>query len=118
MKNDMAKPYFESLKRNLNGGINGVYFSSQFPNGVPYGLDPAMGHITRAEAGEWGDIEEPPQSEKDAHAVQQASEAIKQELAALDVPSYKIERAIAGDQKAIDDIKEADVQKELLRAQL
>ena len=77
---EMTEPYFESLKRNLSGGIDGVYFNGQYPDGIPYGLDPSMGHIVKAEAGEWGAIEEPDQANKDAH---EQAEAINQAVSSV-----------------------------------
>ena len=114
----MTEPYFESLKRNIYGGIDGVYFNGQFPDGVPYTLDPAMGHIVKAEAGEWGPIEDLSQSEKDAYAAQQATDLIKQELAALDVPLHTLALAISGDAKALGKVGAAEAEKEVLRAKL
>jgi hypothetical protein len=59
-----------------------------------------------------------PQAEKDAYKAQQEREAILSELSALDAPSYKIERALAGDQQAMDDIKANEAKKSELRAKL
>jgi len=63
-------------------------------------------------------IEECPQAEKDAYKAQQEREVILSELSALDAPIYKIERALAGDQQAIDDIKDNEAKKNELRAKL
>lgn len=64
------------------------------------------------------EVEYLPQAEKDAYKAQQEREAILMELSALDAHSYKIERALAGDQQAIDDIKANEAKKNELRAKL
>lgn len=82
MTEENKAPYFESLTRNLHGGIDGVYFNGQFPEGIPYTLDPAMGHIEKAEAGEWGSIKELSKAKKDAHEAEQARKETNQEALA------------------------------------
>ena len=103
---EMKNPYFESLKRNLSGGIDGVYFNGQFPEGVLYTLDPAMGHIEKAEAGEWGDIEELDQAIKDAYEAKQEQDLINQEaIAYLTKTDWYILRAMDSGESVPDDIK-------------
>ena len=70
------------------------------------------------ESSEWPDIKPLPQAEKDAHAAQEARDSILSELSALDFPIHKIERALAGDQQAIDDIKTNEIKKNELRKKL
>ena len=104
---EMKAPYFESLKRNLGGGIDGVYFNGQFPEGVPYTLDPALGHIAKAEAGEWGDIAELDQATKTAHEQAEARAAIIAEIAILEAmitPRRDREARRTGDYSFIDGI--------------
>lgn len=64
------------------------------------------------------EVEYLPQAEKDAYKAQQERDVILSELSALDAPSHKIERALAGDQQAIDDIKANEAKKNELRAKL
>ena len=59
-----------------------------------------------------------PQAEKDAHNAALARDAIIAEIAALDMPSYVIERALAGDNEAIKKIKDNEEKKALIRARL
>jgi len=68
--------------------------------------------------GEGCEVKHLPQSDKDAYASQQERDSILSELSALDLPPYKIERALAGDQQAIDDIKANEVKKNELRQKL
>ena len=70
------------------------------------------------ESSDWPDIKPSPQSEKDAYAAQEARDSILSELSALDFPIHKIERALAGDQQAIDDIKTNEIKKNELRKKL
>ena len=114
----LIKVRFENLSRISTGQINGTLINNAHPDGVEYTLDPALGHVEKAEAGEWGAIKELSKSKKDYYAAEQKREEIKRQLSDLDFSSYKIERAIAGDQRAIDEIKAVDIQKELLRAKL
>jgi len=113
-----AEPCFEGLKRNINGGIDGVYFSGQFPEGVPYTLDPALGHIEKAEAGEWGKIKELPKAEKDAHEKAQAEGAVLQKLAALDLPLHTLAMAVSGDEVALKKLTDNEALKVALREEL
>ncbi len=64
--------HFKDLKRNRAGGIEGVLINDKYPNGVKYSLDPALGHIEKAEAGEWGDILPLNQSDLDFISGQEA----------------------------------------------
>ena len=118
MTEESTAPYFENLKRNIHGGIDGVYFSGQFPEGAPYTLDPALGHIEKAESGEWGKIEELPKAEKEAHEKAQAEGATLQELAALDLPPHTLALAIAGDSEALDKVIKTESAKDELRKEL
>ena len=70
---------FEKLARLADGRINGTLINAKYPNGVLYTLDPEMGHIAKAEAGDWGDIEELDPAEKDAYEAMQLQDAINQE---------------------------------------
>lgn len=58
------------------------------------------------------------QAGKDAHAEQQARDELLAELAALDLPSYAIERALAGDEYALELVKTNEEKKALIRAKL
>ena len=58
------------------------------------------------------------QAERDAHNATLARDAIIAEIAALDLPSYVIERALAGDNEAIKKIKDNEEKKALIRARL
>ena len=70
---------FKNLKRNLkNGSIDGDWIQED-DSVIRYTLDPAMGHISKAEAGVWGDIQELDPAEKDAYEARQAQDAINQE---------------------------------------
>lgn len=55
------------------------------------------------------------QSEKDAHKADLAEEEKKSKLSALDLPLWKIARALDGDEKALADVKESEVKKSLVR---
>lgn len=83
---------FKNLKRNLNGSIDGDWIKE---DGTVdrYSLDPAMGHIEKAEAGEWGLIEEPTQAEKDKHEQEQARTAFKADRA-VKVDSLTVETGL------------------------
>ena len=102
---------FESLKRNIFGGIDGVLFNDRYPEGIEYTLDPELGHIKKAESGEWGDIAALSQNEVDA----KLRSNILVEISALDLPSWKLERALSGDKMAMDDINSNQIAKQSLR---
>lgn len=70
------------------------------------------------ESSEWEGVKPLPQAEKDAYAAQYARNNILSELSALDFPLHKIERALAGDLKAIEDIKSNEAKKNELRDKL
>tara|TARA_R110000850_G_scaffold48890_1_gene120922 strand:+ start:574 stop:906 length:333 start_codon:yes stop_codon:yes gene_type:complete len=69
---------FKNLKRNVNGSIDGDLIKED-ESVIRYTLDPAIGHIAKAEAGEWGDIEELDPAEKTAYEAKQAQDTINQE---------------------------------------
>ena len=66
------------------------------------------------ESSEWKDIKPCDQSEKDA---QERDELIAQ-IAALDLPLYTLERALAGDTEAQEKIAANELEKQKLRALL
>jgi|TARA_R110000851_G_scaffold171263_1_gene317567 hypothetical protein len=67
---------FKNLKRNLNGSIDGDLIR-EGDSVIRYTLDPAMGHVSKAEAGDWGDIEELDQATKDAHEQAEAARQVE-----------------------------------------
>ena len=102
---------YSNLKFNRVGGINGFLES-----GAESTL--SIAECELAEKGEWGLIEDYTQSEKDALAAQQATDLIKQELAALDVPLHTLALAISGDAQALGKVSAAEAEKDALRAKL
>lgn len=108
---------FKNLQRNINGSIDADWLQDDGTI-IRYTLDPTLGHIEKAEYGEWGVIKEPTKIEKSRASIDQSNATIKQQLTALDVESYVIERAISGDQFAKDKIMEAEIEKAILRAKL
>lgn len=99
---------FEKLKRNIHGGIDGLLISEKYPDGIEYTLDPMLGHIEKAEAGEWGDIA--PLSEGDLNFIANL-ELGKTQLAITELYNQKI-KAILGDipQSEIDTWSEQKAQ--------
>ena len=73
---------FKSLIRLADGRINGTLINAKYPDGVLYTLDPALGHIEKAEAGEWGDIVELDPATKNAHEATEARATFKAERTA------------------------------------
>ena len=80
---------FKNLKRNVNGSIDGDWIQED-ESVIRYTLDPALGHIEKAEAGEWGDIEELDQATKTAHEQAKAiSQAVSSVQTMLDSEAAK-----------------------------
>jgi hypothetical protein len=70
------------------------------------------------EDSQWKDIKPCDQAEKDTYLRQQEKDSLLSDLAALDLPAYTIERALTGDQYAIQLINENENKKALIRAKL
>jgi len=64
------------------------------------------------------ELELMPQTEKDAYAKQQTRDTLLAELAALDLPSHTIERALAGDEYAMELVKTNEAKKAEIRDKL
>tara|TARA_R110000851_G_scaffold125529_1_gene256483 strand:- start:267 stop:599 length:333 start_codon:yes stop_codon:yes gene_type:complete len=96
---------FRNLARNVNGSINGDWIQGD-DSVIRYTLDPALGHITKAEAGEWGDIEELDPAGKDAHEQAEARAAINQEaMAYLKATDWYVLRAMDSGESVPNDIR-------------
>jgi len=102
---------YKDLKRNRIGGINGTLDS-----GVESTL--TAEEVVLAESGEWGIIAEYTQAEKDAHKAEQERAELIAQIAALDLPLYTLERALAGDTEAQEKIAANELEKQKLRALL
>ena len=100
---------------NIHGGIDCLLKAGDewWPNTLKQNEEYELHEST-----EWEDVKPSPQAEKDAYAAQEARDSILSELSALDFPIHKIERALAGDQQAIDDIKTNEIKKNELRKKL
>lgn len=101
--------------------MEGLFFSRELlsdgrtKEGAPFEKDSDLYNEKLAKGFELVLLE---QAEKDAYLLQQEQEALLSDLFALDLPSYTIERALAGDEHAIKLISENEQKKALIRAKL
>ena len=70
------------------------------------------------ESSEWADIKPCDPAEKDEYEAQLVRELILAQLTELDVPTHTVARALAGDEYALNLIKESEVKKTELRDKL
>lgn len=70
------------------------------------------------ESSEWQDIKPCDQAEKDAHQAEQERAELIAQIAALDLPLYTLERALAGDVEAQEKIATNELEKQKLRVLL
>lgn len=86
---------FKNLKRNIDGSIDGDWIQED-GTVKRYTLDAAMGHIEQAESGEWGEIEEPTQAEKDAESkidmIRQADQTFNETMSPIVNSVSQLER--------------------------
>jgi hypothetical protein len=68
--------------------------------------------------GDWPDIKPCPVEVKESYLTETARQDIVEQLHALDLPAYVLERALAGDQTALDKVATNELAKQELRSQL
>ena len=105
----------KNIKENAAGNleceilIDGDWYGHVMPLDAEYEIH---------DSSEWKDIKPCPQAEKDAHRAAQGRAELIAQIAALDLPLYTLERALAGDIEAQEKIAANELEKQKLRAPL
>lgn len=109
---------YKNAQENKHGSIDCLILLND--EWLPTTQDPDLQYELSEDLGsdDWAEIKPCDQAEKDAYLAQQEQEILLAELSALDLPTYTIERALAGDQYAIQLINENEQKKALIRAKL
>jgi len=110
------KKIFKNPVENTDGTINCIEIHPVYGE-IPHTQDPSCEYILYDElgVGDWAEIKPCPQEDKDAHTAQLAKASMERELAKLDLPVWKLARAIAGDEQALAEVLAAEEKKNKIR---
>lgn len=109
---------YKNAQENVDGSIDCLILLGG--EWEPNTQDPAMEYELSEELGpdDWPEIKSCPQSEKDAHELQIRRDEVLRQITGLDLPLHTVTRALSGDTVALDKVREAESQKQVLRKQL